>query len=180
MRDRTTLHCRPSARLLQIRQYHTTSVSVLILCLWRHFDTKVGHCTQGQFVYVRSSWFGWSLVSLKTYAVVGNTYFYCVTYNRELIYFVFVYEYYYVRHTVKFSTCVRQSFHCSDAKSVVILLLQANCSRCNWHGRSETYWSSDCKAVFTGESKWSCAVSFGQEIYWESNNCDERWWLMQL
>lgn len=39
--------------------------------------------------------------------VAGNIYLYSVMYDSELMYFVFIYEYYYVRHTVKFSTHVR-------------------------------------------------------------------------
>jgi len=40
--------------------------------------------------------------------VAGNIYLYSVMYDRELMYFVVIYEYYHVRHTVKFSTHVRR------------------------------------------------------------------------
>lgn len=77
---------------------------------WWHFDIKVGYCTQGQFVYLRCSWCGWCWVSLKTsMGVTGNIYLYSVMYDIELMYFVVIYEYYYVRHSVKFSTHVRRS-----------------------------------------------------------------------
>lgn len=48
-------------------------------------------------------------MSLKTsMGVAGNIYLYSVMYDRELMYFVVIYEYYHVRHTVKFSTHVRR------------------------------------------------------------------------
>lgn len=112
MTDGTTLLCSFSARFLQIRQYHTTSAPVLILLLWlvTFWFKKMDYCTQGQFVDLHCSWCGWSWVNLKTsVGVAGNTYLYSVMYDRELMYFVVIYEYYYVRHTVKYSTHVRRS-----------------------------------------------------------------------
>jgi len=41
--------------------------------------------------------------------VGGNIYLYFVMYDRELMYFVVMYKYYYVRLTVKFSAHVRRS-----------------------------------------------------------------------